>query len=175
MVHVDGYGKGMRLELGRRADYAIRAAVDLAHHHGDGGRRKSRAIAEEMAIPVSYIPQILAELVRAGLVVSEAGRSGGYVLARSPSEVSLLDVVHAAEGKVVSAACVLRGGPCRWEEMCAVHVPWAEAQHALLDSLGSTSLAEVVAIDQRLAAGTYRIPDELVRARASSTTRPEGS
>lgn len=161
--------------MGRRADYAIRAAVDLAHHHGDGERRKSRAIADEMAIPPSYIPQILAELVRAGLVVSTAGRSGGYALAGPPTDISLLDVVNAAEGEVVSTACVLRGGPCRWEQMCAVHVPWAEAQHALLDSLGSTSLADVVAIDQRLSAGTYRIPEELTRARASSTTRPEGS
>ena len=165
----------MRLELGRRADYAIRAAVDLAHHHGDGERRKSRAIADEMAIPVSYIPQILAELVRVGLVVSVAGRSGGYVLAREPSEISLLDVVRAAEGEVVSTACVLRGGPCRWEEMCAVHVPWAEAQHALLGSLGSTSLADVVAIDEGLSAGTYEVPEGLARARASLTTRPGAS
>jgi Rrf2 family transcriptional regulator, iron-sulfur cluster assembly transcription factor len=148
----------MRLELGRRADYAIRAAVDLAHHHGDGARRKARHIAEEMAIPPSYIPQILAELVRAGLVASVAGRSGGYELARPPSEISLLDVVHAAEGEVVSAACVLRGGPCRWDDMCAVHVPWADAQHALLDSLGATSLADVTAIDRRIAAGTYEVP-----------------
>jgi Rrf2 family transcriptional regulator, iron-sulfur cluster assembly transcription factor len=175
MVHVDGYGKGMRLELGRRADYAIRAVVDLAHHSGGGERRTSRAIADEMAIPASYIPQILAELVRAGLVDSVAGRSGGYVLARAPSDISLLDVVHATESAVVSTACVLRGGPCRWEEMCAVHVPWAEAQHALLDSLGSTSLADVVAIDEGLAAGTYEVPYELVQARASSTTRPEVS
>jgi Rrf2 family transcriptional regulator, iron-sulfur cluster assembly transcription factor len=173
MVHVDGYGKDMRLELGRRADYAIRAVVDLAHHYGGGERRTSRAIADEMAIPPSYIPQILAELVRAGLVDSVAGRSGGYVLAWAPSDISLFDVVHAAEGEVVSTACVLRGGPCRWDEMCAVHVPWAEAQHALLDSLGSTSLADVVAIDERLSEGTYRIPEGLARARASSTTRPE--
>ncbi len=160
----------MRLELGRRADYAIRAAVDLAHHHGDGARRKARHIAEDMAVPPSYIPQILAELVRAGLVASVAGRSGGYALARPPAEISLLDVVIASEGEVVSTACVLRGGPCRWDDMCAVHVPWTEAQHALLDSLGSTSLADVTAIDRRIAAGTYEIADDGRRARAAEAT-----
>lgn len=157
----------MRLELGRRADYAIRAAVDLARHHGDG-RRKARAIAEEMAIPPTYVPQILAELVRANLVVSVAGRSGGYVLAREPGEVSLLDVIHAVEGDVLSASCVLRGGPCRWDDMCAVHVPWSQAQHALLASLESTSLADVVSIDAALDAGTYSIPDDLAASRRSA-------
>lgn len=169
-LDVDEYGKGMRLELGRRADYAIRAAVDLAHHHGDGVRRKARHIAEETAIPPSYIPQILAELVRAGLVVSIAGRSGGYALARPPSEISLLDIVHAAEGEIVSTACVLRAGPCRWDDLCAVHVPWADAQHALIDSLGSTSLADVTAIDRRLAAGTYEVADDQRFTRAADAT-----
>ena len=155
----------MRLELGRRADYAIRAAVDLASHHGDGERRKARAISDEMRIPVSYVPQILAELVRADLAVSVAGRAGGYALAREPEQITLLDVVRSVEGEVLSTSCVLRGGPCRWNDMCAVHVPWAQAQYALLDSLAETSLAELVAIDAALQAGTYEVPAEMQRPR----------
>lgn len=150
----------MRLELGRRTDYAIRATVDLAHHHGDG-RRKGRAIADAMAIPTSYVPQILAELVRAQLVRSVAGREGGYELARPPSEISLFDVVHAAEGDVVSTECILRGGPCSSEDACAAHAPWSQAQHALLDSLAATSLADLLGIDKDVAAGGYANPSEL--------------
>jgi Rrf2 family transcriptional regulator, iron-sulfur cluster assembly transcription factor len=165
LPYVDRYTKGMRLELGRRADYAIRAAVDLARHQGDGSRRKARAIAGEMAIPVSYVPQILAELVRAGLAVSLAGRDGGYALARDPSLITLLDVVRSVEGDVLSTSCVLRGGPCRWQDMCAVHVPWSRAQHALLDSLDATTLADLVAIDAALDAGTYEAPLDVRRPR----------
>lgn len=153
----------MRLELGRRADYAIRAAVDLATHHGGGDRRKAKVISEAMAIPASYVPQILAELVRAGIAVSVAGRDGGYVLARDPAEVTVLGVVRSVEGDVVSTACVLRGGPCRWDAVCAVHVPWARAQYALLDSLEDTSLADLVAIDAALQEGSYEIPSDLRR------------
>lgn len=155
----------MRLELGRRADYAIRAAVDLASRDRDGGRRKARTIAEEMAVPPSYLPQILAELVRAGLVTSVAGPDGGYDLARPASHITLLDVVRAVEGDVVSTSCVLRGGPCRWDDVCAVHVPWAEAQFALLDSLEGTTLADLVDIDAALRAGTYEVPASLRAAR----------
>jgi Rrf2 family protein len=151
----------MKLELGRRADYAIRAVVDLARCAADGSRRKAREIAEEMQIPVSYVPAILAELVRAGLVDSQAGPAGGYRLARDPATIDLLQVLRAADGEVLSTACVLRGGPCRWDDVCAVHVPWARAQVALLDRLAEVSLAEVVAADAQLDAGTFELPDDL--------------
>lgn len=148
----------MELSLGRRADYALRACVDLARVSDDGARRKSREIGAAMDIPPTYLPQILAQLVRAGLVTSLAGPNGGYALAHAPADVSLLDIIHATEGDPISKECVLRGGPCRWEGMCAMHVPWSEAQQAMLDHLGSTTLADVARIDAELEAGTYHPP-----------------
>lgn len=150
----------MRLELGRRADYAVRAVVDLARHHGDG-RRKAREIAAEMDIPRTFVPQILAELVRVGLATSVAGPEGGYALGRAPADVSLLDVITAVDGEPRSTACVLRGGPCRWDDVCAVHVPWARAQDALRDELGRTTFADLAAIDEAIEAGTFEVPEEL--------------
>lgn len=143
----------MRLELGRRGDYAVRAMVDLARSHDRGGRRKTRDIAEAMAIPPGYIPQILAVLVRAGLAESEAGPAGGYRLARSPETISLLDVIVAVEGDMSSTECVLRGGPCRWEGVCAVHEPWSRAQEALRAELAAATLEEVARADAALEAG----------------------
>ena len=139
----------MELALGRRADYTVRAVLDLARHQGRG-RRKARAIAEEMRISANYLPALLAELVRAGLVSSSAGPAGGYALARLCDQVTLLEVIEVAEGELRSRECVLRGGPCRWEEACAVHEPWARAQDALRDSLATTTFAELVERDERL-------------------------
>lgn len=146
----------MELSLGRRADYALRAALDLARH--TEGRRKSREIGEEMDVPKSFLPQIMAQLVRSGIVESQAGPRGGYALARPAAQISLLEVVEAVEGDPVSTECVLRGGPCRWEGMCAVHVPWSRAQQALLERLDATSLAEVAEIDEALEEGSYDAP-----------------
>ncbi len=151
----------MRLELGRRADYGIRATIDLARHHQAGERRKARQIAEEMAIPASFVAQVLADLVRAGLVVSTAGPAGGYELASAPHDISLLDVVEAVNGEPGSTVCVLRGGPCRWDDFCAVHVPWFRAQRAMIEELGRTTFAEVIDIDSALEDGTYELPDDL--------------
>jgi len=149
----------MELSLGRRADYAIRAALALAR--SPEARRKTREIAEEMSISANYLPQIMAALVHAGLVRSIAGPHGGYALARPAAAVTLLDVIEAVEGEVTSRDCVLRGGPCRWDDICAVHVPWARAQQALLLQLDSATLATVAALDAQLEAGTFTLPPDL--------------
>jgi Rrf2 family transcriptional regulator, cysteine metabolism repressor len=140
----------VELSLGRRADYAIRATLDLASHHEVDRRRKAREIGAAMDVPASYLPQILALLVRAGIASSVAGPRGGYGLAREPAEISLLDVVRAVDGEVESKECVLRGGPCRWEDCCAVHEPWTRAQQALMAELAATTFADVVALDRAL-------------------------
>ena len=141
----------MELRLGKRADYTVRAVLDLALHK-DQGRRKAADISEEMEVPASYLPQLLAELVRAGVVRSVAGRKGGYTLARDPADISLLEVIEVAEGAVTSTECVLRAGPCRWEDACAIHDPWMRAQEALRNSLAGTTFAEIAEIDAALGA-----------------------
>lgn len=151
----------MELSLGRRADYAIRATLDLAHH--PDGLRKAREIGQAMAVPTSFLPQILAQLVRAGIAASTAGPRGGYGLAQPAADISLLDVVVAVDGEVAATECVLRGGPCRWDDMCAVHLPWAQAQRAMTEELAATSFADLLELDQALARGQLEIPDELTR------------
>jgi Rrf2 family nitric oxide-sensitive transcriptional repressor len=93
---------------------------------------------------------VLADLVRGGLVVSAAGRTGGYLLAAPPDEVDLLAIIRAAGDDPVTGICVLRGGPCRVDDGCGVHVFWFEAQQALLGKLEETTLADVLAADPGL-------------------------
>jgi Rrf2 family protein len=147
----------MKIALGRKGDYAVRAVVDLARH-ADGGRRKSREVAEAMAIPATYLPQVLAALARAGIVTSVSGPDGGYALAVPPEAISLLDVVQAAEGSLESSECILRGGPCHWEGRCAVHEAWAVARDRFGEQLAATTLADILAEDARLEAASTAGP-----------------
>ena len=140
----------MDLALTRRGDYAVRAALYLAGQHGDGRYHKIRDVAEEMSLPASYTPQVLKLLGQAGLAEARAGRDGGYRLTRPPAQVSLLEVVEAAEGRFVLERCILRSGPCHWEKACAVHGAWAAAVQACRESLGRTTLADLARSDQRL-------------------------
>lgn len=148
----------MRLELTRRGDYAVRAMLALAEPHPVGSRNgwlSVRRIAERMAIPHHFLPQVMRDLAAAGLVEAQTGRSGGYRLARPAASISLLDVIEAVEGDSRRQACVLRGGPCGRDGYCAVHAVFFAAQEALLGHFERTTLAEVAAVlpdlDGRLA------------------------
>lgn len=142
----------MDLGLTRTGDYAVRAAIALARAHGNG-YRKIREVADDMALPLRYTPQILGMLARAGLAEAKAGRDGGYRLSRVPSEISLLEVVEAAEGPLQSGRCTLRGGPCQWDNACPVHSAWVSAGKALRGSLAAVSLAEIARQDAAMRPG----------------------
>jgi Rrf2 family transcriptional regulator, iron-sulfur cluster assembly transcription factor len=134
----------MRLELTKRADYAIRAVLTLARMP-PAERRSVRRVAADQMIPSSFLPLVMGDLVRAGLVDGTVGRSGGYRLAKPATTISLLDVIEAVEGDRRRRVCVLRGGPCAAGAVCDVHSVFAAAQDDVLRRLSTTSLAEAIA------------------------------
>jgi Rrf2 family protein len=148
------YTSNVDLTLTRRGDYVVRAAILLASRwNGDGGYTKIREVAEAMRLPLSYTPQLLGILQKRGFAEARAGREGGYRLRRDPASISILEVIEAAEGHLVSQRCPIRGGPCRWDDACALHPTWVKASEAIRSSLATTSLAEVAAVDHRLGRG----------------------
>ncbi len=132
----------MRLELTKRGDYAVRAMLALARGNGNG-LLSARRISDAMGIPVRFLPQVLADLQRAGLVEASAGRSGGYRLARDPGTVTLLEVIEAVEGDTRRRSCVLRGVPCGVDGNCDVHDVFFEGQEALRGTFARSTLADL--------------------------------
>jgi Rrf2 family transcriptional regulator, iron-sulfur cluster assembly transcription factor len=133
----------MRLELTKKGDYAVRAMLALARDQG-GRPVSARRIADAMDIPVRFLPQVLGDLSRAGLVDASPGRAGGYRLTRPPEAVSLLDVIEAIEGDSRRRTCVLRGGPCGVDGHCDVHAVFFAGQEAMLAELRGATLADLV-------------------------------
>jgi Rrf2 family protein len=89
---------------------------------------------------------VLGDLNRAGIVEARLGRAGGYRLSRPPSQISLLDILEAAEGDARRQTCVLSGRPCgQGIDPCEVHEMFYDAQQAILERLAETSVDEVVA------------------------------
>ena len=150
----------MDLALTKRGDYTVRAAISLAKAFPSGGYRKIREVAAEMDLPLRYTPQILNLLLKAGIAEARAGQQGGYRLRRSPEEITLLDVVEAAEGPLRSERCTLRGGPCHWDDVCPLHFIWEEGRRALSGVLEEKSLASVVAVNSSLEAGIIAAPGD---------------
>jgi len=132
----------MRLDLTKRSDYAIRAMLSLTMV--GGGLRSSRKIAEEMKIPPRFLPQIMGDLTRAGLVEAHPGRAGGYKLARPASSVTLLTVIEAVEGDPHRQICVMRGTACGEDGECGVHDVFFAAEGAILEKLSGATLQSII-------------------------------
>ena len=132
----------VRVVLSLRGDYAVRAMLALAAHTGEGWLSAPR-IAAGMSIPVRFLPHVLTDLSRAGLVVGQPGRTGGYRLALPAGEIDLLRIVEAVEDAAEPVRCVLRGGPCADDGRCAVHDSFAGATRVLRAELGRSNLAEL--------------------------------
>jgi Rrf2 family protein len=82
-----------------KADYAVRAAVELA---AVGGLAHAEQIAQAQEIPVNFLENILRDLRRAGIVESRRGQAGGYALARPADQISVADVIRAVEGPLAN-------------------------------------------------------------------------
>src|SRR3954454_4292811 len=82
-----------------KADYAVRAAVELA---AAGDLLTAEQIAQAQEIPLNFLENILRDLRRAGIVESRRGQAGGYTLAWRPDETSVADVIRAVEGPLAN-------------------------------------------------------------------------
>jgi Rrf2 family protein len=151
------YHFAMQLKLKRTGDYAVRAMIDVARRN-ETGLRQARDIASEQQIPYKSLTLTLAQLVAEELLVAKQGPAGGYRLARPATAITLGDIIEAAEGPTTFNHCVLREGPCDWDETCPVHDTWSNAQSALARELDATTLADLARIDSAIQAGEYHSP-----------------
>jgi Rrf2 family protein len=88
------------VRVSAKADYAVRAAVELAA--SEGRPVKGEQVSRAQGIPVNFLENILLDLKQAGLVASRRGPEGGYWLERPPDEITIADVMRAAEGPLAS-------------------------------------------------------------------------
>ena len=127
-----------------RSDYGARAVIELARRYGQGPVQSGEIAARE-SIPEAYLEQLLTSLRKAGLVRSSRGPRGGHELARSPSTVTLGEVIGALEGAFLSLDTLASadGGPAStasltreiWQEV-------AESANRILDATTIEALVE---------------------------------
>jgi Rrf2 family cysteine metabolism transcriptional repressor len=94
------------VKLSVRSDYAARAVLGLARHYPAGAPLTVENLATEQKVPPNYLVQILIELKSQQFVKSVRGKEGGYLLARSPAEISLGDVLRCVHGEVFDSAAL---------------------------------------------------------------------
>jgi len=131
------------MRITAKADYAVRAAVELAAAEEADRPVKGEYLARAQGIPQNFLENILTELRRAGIVRSRRGVEGGYRLARPADEVTVADVLRAVEGPLAAVQGV------RPDELtyggAATLLPevWVALRASLRDVLEHVTLADI--------------------------------
>jgi Rrf2 family protein len=133
------------MKIGSKADYGLRALIDLAEHYDSKAVVQARDIAERQAIPKDYLALIMVDLRKAGLVHSTRGPSGGYRLAHPPGEITMGQALRCLEGPVTLLDCTTELGfdQCSISLRCRMRNVWIEANRAVMAILDATTIAEL--------------------------------
>lgn len=130
------------MQLTRAADYGVRVMMHLA-----GLPRGTRVTHPELAaaveVPESFLSKVLQALAKSALILSHRGSQGGFELAVSPADVSVLDIVEAIQGPMRLNVCLASQAACGRLPLCAAHFVWQEAQAAMVAVLMDATLAKL--------------------------------
>lgn len=129
--------------LSTTADYALRATLVLARHHG-GRPVRVEEIAEATGAPRNYLGKTLHALVKAGVVSSTRGPAGGFVLAIAPDVLTVARVVDCFDDPRPSGHCLMGAGACNPDRACAAHHRWTAVLAARRVPLTTTTLADLI-------------------------------
>ena len=140
------------------AEYALICSVHLAHRYG-AGPVTGRELSGAERLPPDYVEQILLRLRRAGIVTSVRGAHGGYELARSPSSISVREIVTAAEHATFDLHCVSHpvDERCAETSSCSIRPVWVLLQNKIDEVLEGVKLSDLLP-EEREVRGRVGLP-----------------
>lgn len=137
------------MKISTRGRYGIKAMVDLAIYSSEDKCIPLKSIASRQGIPENYLEQLMAILKKAELVRSIRGAQGGYILNKSPEDISVGDLIRILEGNLALVDCIenkvpkKKCGNAKCEE-CVVRDAWKLISDKLAQAAHSISLKDLV-------------------------------
>jgi Rrf2 family protein len=131
------------MKLSTKGRYGVRLMIDLAIHFGEGPVLL-REIAQRQEISEKYLSNLINPLKATGLLEATRGVHGGYVLGKTPSRITMKEIVQALEGPVCLVDCVEKPASCNRTSLCIAHELWMEAAEGMSQVLGKYTLADMV-------------------------------
>ena len=160
------------MNISTRGRYATRIMVLMAREP-ERARTKFE-IAEAEGITPAYVQQLMMALRLAGLMHSLRGRSGGFILARTPDTITVADILNAVEGEIMPAPCHV-AGLCDRLESCPTHPVWQRASELLEGLFSSTTVAALAAAKPAAACSTLTARSREQLRRRPIARRPRRS
>jgi len=133
------------VHIGTLSRYGVRAVFDIAYH-GFDRPVQIKDISNRQKISQRYLEQIFNKLTKAGLLKSKRGPQGGHMLSRDPSQITVLDIIDAAQGPIVPVACLNENKRnCKVFPECVTRHVWKGTQNLLVDYFDSVTIADLLA------------------------------
>lgn len=130
------------MKLSTKGRYGVRAMVELAANYGEPPV-SIKTISKRQNLSEYYLEQLFSPLRRANLIRSIRGAQGGYVLARSPEEITVGDIMTVLEGPIEIADCI-DGLKCDSEGYCATKFVWGKIKRSIEDVMNSITLQDII-------------------------------
>lgn len=132
----------MAVVFSRACEYALRALFEMARHP-EHDNWTVQELAQRVEIPAPFLAKTFQTLVKGRILISSKGRTGGFIFARKPATISLLQVVEIIDGTSLSKDCALGLPACSETNPCPFHSHWKGVREAIIDALRSESLVQV--------------------------------
>lgn len=129
----------MTVIFSKKCEYGLQAVLLMAARE-PGCICSADEIAKSLSIPKEFISKILQSLTASGIVDSKKGKSGGFYLAKSASQIRLIDIVDSIDGLKVFDKCVLGFPNCSPDCPCPVHDTWGELRTKAYEMLTNETL-----------------------------------
>lgn len=130
------------MQLSRRADYSIRAMIDIASRP-PAAVVPTREVAERQEIPQVFLTKIVTRLMRAGLLRTHRGATGGLFLARPAQEINMRDIIEAVEGPIAINHCTRQPSMCKRDTFCPSRPVWQQIQEDMVRTLMEARLSDL--------------------------------
>ncbi len=130
------------MRLSTRGQYAVRAMVNLAYY-SKGMPVTLRDISKREQISINYLEQLFSKLRRGGIVKSVKGPGGGYILARSPEDIRIGEIIEMVEEPLNPVACLDGKDRCDRSAVCVTQRVWKELGMRIRDFLNSITIYDL--------------------------------
>lgn len=132
----------MTVFFSKKCELGIQAVLFLSIKK-DKSIFKATEISDELKVPKEFVSKVLQVLTESGIVGSKKGKNGGFYLARRPSNIRLIDIVEAIDGKDLLNHCVLGFPGCSNDAPCPVHDKWGKLRDEAYKMLSEETLEQL--------------------------------
>lgn len=135
------------LKISAKARYALRFVLDVAAHVEDEKPRTGAVIAKAQKISEKFLSRIVIPLREKGIVRSVRGNVGGFRLAKSADDITLLEIVETMQGPLAILDCLAPSAACPRRRTCIARRVWSDVNHSFSNTLAKITIASILKRD----------------------------